>query len=316
MLALSLLLSGCINLPLTVEKNPDLPVIELGGYSFHGETVGNDSAPVLIVLHGGPGADYKYLKGLAELGDDYLVVFYDQRGSGLSPRVPSSEISVQSFIDDLDLFVEKFGKNKPIHLLGHSWGAMLAAAYASAHPQKVTSMVLAEPQFLDQSTIDALGGSPSLRVIWGVAQAWLAKWRVDADGDIYARDDYFLSRLMILIQSPKELCNGKLPNLEANRFGSPVFEATIGRVMRDKEFAASLTFVDGIENYQGKTLFMTGACNQLFGSNYQAQHLHFFSDVTLEEVPNAGHFMFNDQPEHSMKLVRTFLESTKSSPAH
>ena len=58
------------------------------------------------------------------------MVFYDQRGTGLSKRVPALDITVDQFIDDLDAFVDHFGNGKPATLVGHSWGAMLTSAYA------------------------------------------------------------------------------------------------------------------------------------------------------------------------------------------
>jgi proline iminopeptidase len=201
----------------TVDRDRTLPTVELAGYRFHAETFGDPERPVLIVLHGGPGADYRYLLPLKALADDYRVVFYDQRGTGLSPRVPADGITVDSFVADLDAFVDHFGRGRPVHLVGHSWGAMLASAYAGAHPRKVDRMVLAEPAFLDHSTADALqaGGGPGIGVIWGFATAWLKKWFVRTDGDPYARDDFFLMQVLMLTQGSAQMCHGKPPVLQA-----------------------------------------------------------------------------------------------------
>ena len=302
------LLSACVTVPETTDTDDSLPVVALDNYRFHAETFGNPEHPVLIILHGGPGADYQYLRHLKSLANDYFVVLYDQRGTGLSPRVNASSITVSSFIQDLNLFVQHYSAGRPVNLLGHSWGAMLASAYTSQYPQRVASLILAEPQFLDQSSINSLqSGWPGLRVIWGVTKSWFAKWRVKTKGDQFARSDYFLSRLILLMQHPAELCNGKLPKMQMNRFGSPAFEATIGRVMKDKEFAATLDFVNGIERFNGRTLFLTGACNSLYGADFQQQHLRFFNNVSLIDVADAGHFMFNDQPEITQQIVREFL---------
>lgn len=308
LLSLFLLLGGCATVPETTETDHSLPVINLAGYPFHAEAFGNPEHPVLIILHGGPGADYKYLRHLKALADKYFVVFYDQRGTGLSPRVVASDITLSVFIEDLNLFAHHFSPERPVILLGHSWGAMLATAYTSQYPHRVNSLVLAEPQFLDQSTIDSLpGGWPGIRVVWGVTKAWFAKWTVKTNGDPYARSDYFLSRLILLVQQPAELCNGKLPAMQMNRFGSPAFDATIGRVMAEPEFAKTLNFVEGIERFKGRALFLTGACNTLYGAHFQKQHLKLFNNAQLIDIADAGHFMFNDQPETTQRAVRVFL---------
>lgn len=295
--------------PDTVERDRSLPRVELNGYPFHAETFGNSDRPVVIVLHGGPGADYRYLYPLKALADEHLVVFYDQRGTGLSPRVPAEQITVQVFLDDLDAFVTAYGKGRPVHLVGHSWGAMLASAYAGAHPNKVGKLVLAEPAFLDSTTMGALrsGGWPGAAVVWGFAKAWVGKWFISTRGDAYARDDYFLLQVMPLMQGADELCDGKLPPLEAWRFGSPNFKATLGRLNDDPAWGASLDFRKGVDAFRGATLLLAGECNKIVGAAHQTKHLRHFANAKLEVIPAAGHFMFNDNPERSVAVVRAFI---------
>lgn len=300
--------------PRTVDRDTSLPRIELRGYPFHAETFGAADKPVVIVLHGGPGADHRYLLGLKALADDFHIVFYDQRGTGLSPRVPADQISVQTFIDDLDAFVTAFGHGRPVHLLGHSWGAMLASAYTGQHPGKVDRLVLAEPGFLDASSMGPFmnQGLPELRVIWGVALAWIGKWFVATDGDPYARADWFLQQVMPLTQGANQRCAGPATEMTAWRFGSPNFDATVGRMMSDDAYAKQLDLKRGVDAFKGPALFLTGACNQLIGPAHQRTLMPAFARARLAVVEHAGHFMFNDQPEASLAVVRRFLTEPDS----
>ena len=116
--------AGDYTVPPTVADDPTLPHVTLDGVTFHDEEFGDPADQTVIVLHGGPGADYRYLLPLQDLADDYHVVFYDQRGAGLSPRVDPAELTAQSSIDDLDLIVDHYGGGQPVYLIGHSWGAM------------------------------------------------------------------------------------------------------------------------------------------------------------------------------------------------
>src|SRR5690242_445823 len=101
-LALSIPLSGCLcasdpcNLvPKTVAEDPSLPAIDVAGTRFHAEAFGDPNAPVILVLHGGPGSDYRCLLPLKALADDgYRVAFWDQRGTGLSTRHDPSTIDL------------------------------------------------------------------------------------------------------------------------------------------------------------------------------------------------------------------------------
>ncbi|MDL5030540.1 alpha/beta hydrolase [Pelomonas sp. APW6] len=310
------LLAGCTGVPPTVAEREDLPRAHLDGHWVHTEAFGAEDRPVVLVLHGGSGADYRYLLGLQALSDDYRVVFYDQLGSGLTERVPAADITVARFLAELHAVVEHHAPGRPVHLLGHSWGAMLATAYAGAHPERVRSLVLAEPGFLEQDSLrelDALGGGwPGWRGVLGVSQAWLGQWFVRTDGDAHARQDWMAQRLLPLFQAPASLCHGQLPALQGWRGGHAVFRATVARMGEDPAFAASLDFTQGLAAYTGPVLFVRGACNQAQGEAHQRRMMARFAPASragLATLEGAGHFMFNDQPAASLAVVRRFLGS-------
>ena len=77
----------------TVAQDPSLPHVTIDGFTYHAQTFGNPKNPVVIAIHGGPGGDYRSILSLQALSDQYFVVFYDQRSSGLSPRVDPEEIT-------------------------------------------------------------------------------------------------------------------------------------------------------------------------------------------------------------------------------
>jgi proline iminopeptidase len=80
----------------------------------------------LIVLHGGPGSTHIYLESLAALGAERPVIFYDQLGSGASDRPADRSLwRVERFVWELQAVVEELGYPR-LHVLGHSWGTMLA----------------------------------------------------------------------------------------------------------------------------------------------------------------------------------------------
>jgi proline-specific peptidase len=98
----------------------------------------------LLVLHGGPGESHDYLEPLEELADTGRpIVFYDQLGGGNSdqPNDPSLW-SVELFLDELATVRQELGLDH-IHLLGYSWGGMLAMEYALTRPEGLASLILA-----------------------------------------------------------------------------------------------------------------------------------------------------------------------------
>ncbi len=94
------------------------------------------SGPVVILLHGGPGAP-GYLAPVArELAGSIRVLEPFQRRSGKRP------LTVAHHVADLDDLVKSHGTEQRPAIVGHSWGAMLALAYAAVHPDGVACLAL------------------------------------------------------------------------------------------------------------------------------------------------------------------------------
>lgn len=100
------------------------------------------NAPVVLFLHGGPGSSQISVapKLLAELEEHFVVVNWDQRGSGKSwsKDIDPDSMTVEQFVlDTLELtqwLKEKFGQEK-IYLVGHSWGSYIGALAAQQSPE-------------------------------------------------------------------------------------------------------------------------------------------------------------------------------------
>ncbi len=134
--------------PLTVDQDPGLPSVTINGARLHAEAFGPADSALLIVLHGGPGSDYRYLLKCKEFANQgFRVVFYDQRGSGLSQRFPKSSYSMQALYDELGGIIDHYriSPSQKVFLLGQSWGAMLATAYVNDHPSAISGLILCEP---------------------------------------------------------------------------------------------------------------------------------------------------------------------------
>ena len=103
----------------------------------------------IIVVHGGPGLDHNYLRpGLDVLATSHALIYYDQRGTGRSDfPLDSASINLAAFVSDIDALRQVMGYDK-VTVLGHSFGGLIAMAYAIAHPDNVTALILmdtAEP---------------------------------------------------------------------------------------------------------------------------------------------------------------------------
>ena len=101
----------------------------------------------LVVLHGGPGFTHDYLLSLTALAEaGRAVVHYDQIGGGRSTHLPHAAPDfwqVPLFLDELDNLLAHLGIGARYHLLGQSWGGMLAAEHAVRRPAGLRSLVIA-----------------------------------------------------------------------------------------------------------------------------------------------------------------------------
>ena len=118
--------------------------VEHGGgrtwYRVVGESA--DGRDPLLCLHGGPGSTHNYFAPLARLAEDgRAVVLYDQLGCGRSDRPDGIEWSVGVFLAELAALRDQLGLER-VHLLGTSWGGMLALEHALSGYGGLTSLVL------------------------------------------------------------------------------------------------------------------------------------------------------------------------------
>jgi proline iminopeptidase len=112
------------------------------GHEIYWEVQGDPAGKPAVVLHGGPGSGAGPWWGTLFDPGGYRVVLFDQRGCGRSR--PYGELSANTthhLIADIERLREHLGIDRWL-VLGGSWGSTLALAYAQAHPERVTEMVL------------------------------------------------------------------------------------------------------------------------------------------------------------------------------
>jgi len=118
-------------------------MIDVPGGKVWYRIVGSGKRTPLLLLHGGPGAPSYYMKPLAALADERPVVFYDQLGCGRSPAPADSSLwTIDRFVRELAAVRQALGLAQ-VHILGTSWGTILALEYMKTHPTGVRSLVMA-----------------------------------------------------------------------------------------------------------------------------------------------------------------------------
>jgi proline-specific peptidase len=98
----------------------------------------------LLCLHGGPGANWLHLVPYEAFADERRIVFYDQLGAGNSAVTEPHDPAMwtpELYVEEVDAVREALGLER-VHILGHSWGGMLAMQYALGQPDGLVSLVV------------------------------------------------------------------------------------------------------------------------------------------------------------------------------
>jgi proline iminopeptidase len=283
---------------------PDEGFVNVEGGRIWYHRVGAGKATPLLLLHGGPGACSYYLKPLLALAADRPVVIYDQLGCGKSDRPTDTTLfTVGRYVRELQTLRDSLGLRE-VHLLGHSWGAMLAESYMATRPAGVRSLILASPLVTT------------------------AQWEHDADSLIEALPD---SMRAIIAQdeanhttSSPEYANAtrayyklyvtRKPSrnrADADSSNAGIGEQVYGYMWGPSEFNATgtLKHFDATASLRGitvPTLFVAGEFDEATPSSTR-NFSRLVPGSKFVVIPGSGHMTMNDNPDALLAALRTFL---------
>jgi proline iminopeptidase len=312
-----LAIPGCLDpsadgnlVPKTADEDPSVPSIRLRDTTFHAESFGPDGAPVIVMLHGGPGGDYRGLLRLrnevdgVRLEDAHQVVYWDQRGSGLSKRHDAAAITGAIYDADLDAIIDRFSKDRPVVLIGQSWGAMYATRYIPQHPEKIAGAVLMEP--------GPLTGALYEEVASGINHLdFFSEWLNDytwaqriVSPDDHARADYLLALGRFGDSEPgfHESTTDREPIWRMGAVAS-------ARVTREGivDGEPAWDFTKGLDRFSTKVLFEASEENTVTGVAFQKRQMRFYPSAELAVIAGAGHDHAWTRPEQTLRPVVSYL---------
>ena len=118
-------------------------MLQVNGVSLFNRRVG--TGPLVVVLHGGPGAHHDYLLPQYDrLATGRELLYYDQRGGGRSPVPRETPVGWQEHVADLEAIRGALALER-LTLCGYSWGGLLALLYYVEHPGRVERLALVSP---------------------------------------------------------------------------------------------------------------------------------------------------------------------------
>ena len=269
---------------------------------------GSGTATPLLALHGGPGMSSAYLKSLEGLSDDRPVIIYDQLGSGHSEQPTDTSLwHIQRFVEELAQVREALGLER-VHLLGHSWGSMLAAEYMLENPEGVETVIMASPALsVSRWLADA---TQLLTTLPDELQAVVAKHEAAGTTTSPEYQDAVMEfyRLFLSRRDPWSMDTDST----FIQFNPVVYEKTWG----PSEFTAtgSLKNFERAESLRDLTvpvLFTTGRYDEATPETV-AYYDGLTPDSRFAILENSAHLTMQDEPERYVEVVREFLNEIEA----
>lgn len=297
--------------PATVDDDPALPAIELAGTRLHLQTRGNPDSPVIIFLHGGPGGDHRSQLVLAEtydgysLADDHLLVFWDQRGAGLSRRHGKASLTIDRYLSDLEALIDRYSPDRPVLLVGESWGGMYATAFINRHPERVRGAVLLEPGPLSHTFFTRI--EDDLYDL-DIGSEWLNDWVWSQEilsPDDHARMDY--QRCLGVRDAQPRFHAQKEPAAPFWRLGAAA-NRYIEESGQDDDGDPVYDFTTNLDGFEVEVLFLASGLNEIIGREFQELQAEVYPKAHVETIEGCGHDFAWVEPAQTVERIRRYIE--------
>jgi proline iminopeptidase len=285
--------------------------IYVDGYKINVETLG-DGAPIFFFA-GGPGNSHDYLQGnFGHYHKTHQVVFIDMLGRGLSDDAKDkSEYSIMNDVEVAEA-VRKALKLNEISLVGHSYGTVVAQAYAIAYPKKVNKMFLIagfHSGEMWQANCDSYNhyAKTHFPEKWKQVDSLRALGYVSSDS-IFA--DLYGSFPAKYVYYHDTKLKQPSPKYKYRNWNNDVYTQIIGR---DGDFLVSGDMIDtdfrkDLAKLHIPTLIVAGRYDGVSTPEYNVQYKTFMPKAQFVMFEKSGHNPYLEEADKFFKLMDEFFE--------
>lgn len=287
---------------------------DTGTVRLHFAALGDSAKPLVICLHGFP--EYWAAWGAVgdELADNFHVVMPDQRGFNLSSKPQGGEAyRARHMVADLDSLAERLSPGRPFVLAGHDWGASIAYAYAFAHPERVSHLVIANgvhPVCFQRAILEDEGQRTASQYINRLKAA-------DAEA-LLSEDGYrrlmrmiegfsaagFMTETMRAAYLEAWSQPGALTGMLNWYRASPV---VVPAPDKDADTAPILDMPEDVFGVRMPHLVVWGEADQALRPVCLEGLKRFAPKLTVERVAGASHWILHEKPAEVAKAIRSFV---------
>ena len=283
------------------------------GFLMHYVDEGPRQANPIILLHGEPTWGYLYRKFIPELSKSYRVVVPDMMGFGKSETPQDKEYTLKTHVENLNRLID-YLKLTNITFVGQDWGGPITAAYSIRNPNKVKSFVLINTLFGYSKEERPKNLSPWFQ--------WINKHYQDKtlDGILGELGSTLLSVMKIPNFTNNNIINDTWINAYSSQF--PDRASCIGAINFPLDALLNRIvpyIVEGIKQGDLKSLcskpavLAYGMKDKAIEPDYAIRDFKaLFPGSKVVEMPNAGHYSQEDEPELLINLIKEFMTENEN----
>jgi len=278
--------------------------LAIDGLSIHVTEWGDPAARPIVMLHGIRGFAETFAGVAAALQPGHRVIAYDQRGRGRSDWDPQRNYYTDAYVADLEAVRAALGLER-FDLLGHSMGGINALVYAAAHPGRIDRLVVedAGPGAFDHSP-----GASRIRREFQEAPTRFADW--DA-ATAYMR----ALRPSVTEAARQERLRSMLKPLQGGGFTWRHDQAGIAATRLAPDPARLPDLVAAVRALRCPTRVLRGGRSDYLQPEMAERMVQANPLVSWREIPDAGHYVHDDQPEAFCRAVCDFLAEPRAGAA-
>jgi proline iminopeptidase len=268
------------------------------------ETFGSQGAEIpLIAVNGGPGLSHAYMMQndlWQRAAVHRLVVLYDQRGTGASKKVQTNAPqSMDAQVADLDAIRNALSLDR-IAVLGDSYGGMIAMAYAAAHPEHVSRLILSDSAAPSWSTMVHL-----LPQVFPDHEE-----QGDAEAKKLAADPERAAQAGLVNHMRLMFYSSDMRDAYVAHMGDLGFVPAVGRAVQ--QATENLDLTPALANFHFPTLVMTGRYDMNVAPLTAWRMAHAIPGAQIVFFEKSGHLPAYEEPEKYLKVLETFLATDKT----
>jgi pimeloyl-ACP methyl ester carboxylesterase len=299
-------------------KGIEFRQVDANGVRLNCAIAGNPEAPLIICLHGFPEYWAGWRSVMEELAGAFHVVAPDQRGYNLSTKPDGVDAyRARHMVADLAALVDVLSPGQPFVLAGHDWGASVAYAYAFAHPNRLTHLVIANgvhPVCFQRAILEDAGQRQ--------ASQYINRLRTEDAETLLSADGY--ARLLRMFEkfSAAPWIDGETKRDYVSAWSQPgaltgmlnwYRASPIAVPAPDDPAPASVPVLDlapEAVTVRMPHLVLWGEQDTALRPSCLEGLERFAPRLSIERIPGASHWILHEKPLEVARRIRAFVSAT------